>query len=136
VKSNCATYVATLTLILGFIGTQLVVNSEVPNAFTIQGHSNPYIDFRNTDTDDFDIRLQLNGDNNVRLEGGRLQSHDDFGDPTFFTEVGSGAFELFSVGPLIDLKNDFADDIDVRLILNSDDQIAIQGGQVLIEEAE
>ncbi len=114
-------------------------------AMELRGTGSPYLDFTNDASTDYDMRMQLTGDNTMGVLGGdvgigtttpsaKLDVNGDVAwgssGASLSTDEGA-AVELRGTGtPYFDFSNDASIDYDMRIQLLGDDAIGILGGNV------
>jgi hypothetical protein len=128
-------------------GSRGCLSSDQGASIELGGRGVPYIDFSNDTTSDYDMRIILWGNDVLDIEGGNVGIgttspkgkldvvtggiNDTFtvnaGSPNVGVELRSGT----TLGtPYIDFSNDVTTDYDMRIILQGDDVLDIEGGNV------
>jgi hypothetical protein len=135
------------------VGVQIGGDGTIGTIELTGNNAGPLIDFQNSISgEDFDVRLQLQSDNELDVEGGALVVENGVGDfrggfgqdgtlNQAGVQVGgdgtTGTIELMGngTGPLIDFSNNTGADFDARINLQSDDELRIDGAGLKVNHS-
>lgn len=117
--------------------TGAVLNTDQGASIELRGTGIPYFDFSNDPTTDYDMRLILRNNNELRVDGGDLSLSNRlrWGSTGAILNTDQGAsIELRGTGvPYFDFSNDPTTDYDMRLILRDNNTLGVSGGNLAVD---
>lgn len=128
---------STSGIVLAFVATDIYWGDSMLNqagAIELRADaSKPSIDLSNDLTVDYDVRIKLEDNNKVLLQGGMLEVEQGLKADNIQSRYQQ--LRMNSYSPYLDFANDLDPNnpYDLRLILVNDDWLALQGGGLMVE---